>query len=169
MNYASFGDRIVPIKYGTRAIDWETGEETPVVKKMMQSIPPDAQAFIDRVRTCTSYELIQASTPEGVRSLPIFPGSKIIWHGVIHPDDIKWEGQKPDKPYYLVMVRTPRHQPNQCDWWWFSMDITITVAATSSQTEERSHPKEIQGSADSSDPQSQLPPQKSLIPIGDRQ
>lgn len=101
------------------------------------SIPPDAQAFIDRIRDCTSYQEIEASTPQGVRSLPILPGSKIIWNGVIHPDDIKWEGKKPDKPYYLVMVRTPRHRFNECDWWWFSMDLTITVEAVNSQTEER--------------------------------
>lgn len=133
------------------------------------SIPPDAQAFMDRVRVCTSYESIQASTPEGVKSLHIFPHSKIIWHGIIHPDDIEWEGKKPEKPYYLVMVQTPKHQHNQCDWWWFSMDLTINVAATNSQTEERSHPKGIQGNADSSGQQNQLPLQKNLIQIGDRQ
>lgn len=94
---------------------------------LTNSIPPDAEAFIDRVKTCTSYESIQASTPNGVQAIPIYPGSKIIWNGVIHPDDIKWEGEKPDKPYYLVMVQTPKHKRNECDWWWFSMDTTITV------------------------------------------
>lgn len=89
---------------------------------------------MDRVRTCTGYDSIQASTPEGVRSLPILPGSKIVWNGIVHPDDIKWEGRKPDKPYYLVMVRTPSHRPNECDWWWFSMDLTITVEAVDSQS-----------------------------------
>lgn len=106
---------------------------------------------------------------QGVRSLPIFPGSKIIWNGVIHPDDIKWEGRKSDKPYYLVMVRTPKHRPNECDWWWFSIDLTITVEATSNQTEGRSHPREIQGNGDSSDLQSRPPLQRSLTLIGDRQ
>ena len=134
---------------------------------LINSIPPDAQSFMDRVRACTSYESIKASTPEGVRSLPILPGSKVVWNGVIHPDDIKWEGRKPDKPYYLVMIRTPRHRPNECDWWWFSMDLTITVEAMSSQTEGRSHPKENQDNGDSFDPQSQPPQQKSLTQTGD--
>lgn len=107
---------------------------------LTNSIPPDAQAFMDRIRGCTIPESIQASTPDGMRSLLIFPGSKIVWHGVIKPDDIKWEGTKPDKPYYLVMVRNPRQAYNQCDWWWFSMDLTITVVATSSQTKELEHP-----------------------------
>ncbi len=133
------------------------------------SIPPDAQAFMDRVKGCASYESIQASTPTGVQALPIFPGSKIVWNGVIHPDDIKWEGKKPDKPYYLVMVRTPKHRPNECDWWWFSMDLTITVEASSSQTEERSHPTETLDNGDSSGQRNPLPPQKSPSPIGDRQ
>ena len=123
---------------------------------------------MDRVRACTSYESIKASTPEGVRSLPIFPGSKIIWNGVIHPGDIKWEGEKPDKPYYLVMVRTPKHRPNECDWWWFSMDLTITVEATNSQIEERSHPTENQDNGDSSGQQSRLPLQRNPLLIGDR-
>lgn len=101
---------------------------------LTNSIPPDAQAFMDRVRNCTSCESIQASTPNGVQLLPIYPGSKVTWHGVIHPDDIKWAGQKPDRPYYLVMVQTPKHRPNQCDWWWFSMDTTITVEAVQSET-----------------------------------
>lgn len=102
---------------------------------LARSVPPDAEAFMDRVKSCAGYDSIQASTPEGVRSLPIFPDSKIIWNGVVHPNDIQWEGRKPDKPYYLVMVRTPRHRLNECDWWWFSMDLTITVETVSSQTE----------------------------------
>lgn len=133
------------------------------------SIPPDAQSFMDRVKNCTTDESIQASTPNGVRSLPILPNSKVVWNGVIHPDDIKWEGRKPDKPYYLVMVRTPKHRFNECDWWWFSTDLTITVEATSNRRDPRSHPTEIQGNGDSSGQQSQLPQRMNPLLIGDRQ
>lgn len=105
------------------------------MSQLTPSIPPDAQAFMDRIRACTSYESIQASTPSGVQAIPIYPRSKITWHGVVHPDDIEWIGTPPDRPYYLVMVQTPKHRPNQCDWWWFSMDTTITVEAVQPEIE----------------------------------
>ena len=130
------------------------------MSQLTSSIPPDAQAFMDRVKNCTTYESIQATTPNGIQAIPIFPGSKIIGNNVVQPDNIRWSGQKPDRPYYLVMVQTPKHRPNECDWWWFSMELTLTVDASAidsegcSQTLERSHPKEIQAIAGSSDPQS---------------
>lgn len=109
--------------------------------RLLGSTPSDAQAFMSRVRHCSNYESIQASTPAGVRSLPIFPGSKILWHGVVHPDDIEWIGEKPSQPHYLVMVQTPKHERNQCDWWWFSMAPTIEAIAeeANNQKEELEH------------------------------
>lgn len=71
------------------------------------------------------------STPSAAQELinqvpRLYPGGKVVWHGVVEPDGKQWHGQK---AMYLVAVWHSGCQPGRADAHWFELDI-LDVSAT---------------------------------------